>query len=441
MSFLYTTFGSEYLNFQGKEFGLALEALFQEIIDSKVREPKAMQELPAVQKIVDLTFSTRGIKLDLRLDSEMTDSVYFPVIETSHVFLEDYVQRYFSEKGFDAQTVQLFRKNPIGNYIDLTNGGVRGALSEMAVVLNIDIVGDLAEGYGAKHITAAFLHELGHVWSAFYCSFMQSRLNAALSMAARVAISNFNVKQRQVIFADLAREALGREIDVSTIPQDAPPAMVVVGFIKAVYKEKKSLTSSTEYDFSLCEHNADIYCARFGYYREFVEALDMTHRAAGVNISTFGKASAIFAEIIMVSLAIIGPILTAIVSGPVAALIVAAMTFYLFIFTDNGSARGISNYLIVYDTARVRFARIREQAIEHIKQTKMSKEDKQGVLKAIEVIDKYIDETKVHTPLLTRLFNMFGDNKRVMDQMELQRQLERLAANDLFIGAARLQTV
>ena len=143
----------------------------------------------------------------------------------------------------------------------------------------------------------------------------------------------------------------------------------------------------------------------------------------------------------MGSLAIIGPILTAIVSGPGAALRVAARTFYLFIFTDNGSARGISNYLIVYDTARVRFARIREQAIEHIKQTKMSKEDKQGVLKAIEVIDKYIDETKVHTPLLTRLFNMFGDNKRVIDQMELQRQLERLAANDLFIGAARLQTV
>ena len=115
---------------------------------------------------------------------------------------------------------------------------------------------------------------------------------------------------------------------------------------------------------------------------------------------------------------------------------VLGVFYFIGMFLISGEGDGKKVYR--YDDLKIRYLRIKEQAIERLKDKNLKASDKKQLLEDIEYMQKIIDRTVVFKSIVDRLYNLLPSNKKIRNDVELQRQLEMLNANDLFIGASKL---
>ena len=104
----------------------------------------------------------------------------------------------------------------------------------------------------------------------------------------------------------------------------------------------------------------------------------------------------------------------------------------LFIVVDSASGG-------TYDLPVARFKRVRDQAIQYLKDTSISKEDKTRVLDDIAAIDSILKGMNERKQLATIIHEFCS--KRTRDERtyrKLQQDLEHIAMNDLFVKSAQL---
>jgi hypothetical protein len=102
-------------------------------------------------------------------------------------------------------------------------------------------------------------------------------------------------------------------------------------------------------------------------------------------------------------------------------------------------ASGDNHRDFTYDDLDVRYKRIREQTIVYLKNKQLDAEEIKRCLDDLEFFDSALKKVGSSQGVITKIANMVLPGARKESKaIELQRDLEALAANDLFAKAATL---
>ena len=147
-------------------------------------------------------------------------------------------------------------------------------------------------------------------------------------------------------------------------------------------------------------------------------------------------------QLIFLSLVAIN-VITSIITLPYAGLhgplilyksIATAISIYMLIFLSGDGQRDRT-----YDDLRVRFLRVKEQSIQYLKDNNISDKESKRVIEDIKQIEVAISKVKDSKLLFEIISNyVFPSNYKAMKAADLQRDLEALAANDIFVKAKEL---
>jgi hypothetical protein len=198
---------------------------------------------------------------------------------------------------------------------------------------------------------------------------------------------------------------------------------------------KDSIMGNTTYDVSSFEALSDNFAARLGLGKELATGLEKIYRAYGAMEYNL-KARIIITifdyftlnTILLLPLIMTGGIFSAFFG----------ITLILQIYSRL-DGRDHNN---VYDKLTTRYKRVKEQIITYIKDVKLPPKDAQRAIESIEHIDKMMAEVSEYKGLVPIIFNLIDPASRAsLKAKDVQGKLEMLAANDLYVKAAKIRTL
>ena len=419
----------ESIAFQDKGFANSLTKYFQSILDNYKNGHDA-QNSEERDQIVKLTFERTGIKINLTIDGD-NSFTYLPEINNGHIF----EHHWFRETANNDENVLLKRMKLFKqtSYVDLKNARVGGFFSEIEspIYVGYDLL--KMSKLSAAEAAAAYLHELGHVFTTY--EYLSSTItgNIALSTAVR-ALNKNDSKKYEFVLKELGKTISNNDqmfAELNEVTDKSVVTTLIIGNTQDWYRSESGVSN---YDNTTSEALADAFCVRFGLGREIVSGLAKIHKAYGSpEYSNFMRVYSLIQQTMVLY------------SGPVALILFgltfpAALTVVFGLFAFFVSGENSRNFTC--DDLRVRYLRVKEQIIESLKNNKLSKTDKQTQLAAISFIEKQIQEVKSVPDVFRASANfLLPSNRRAKKAIELQRELEQLSANDIFAKAAELSVM
>lgn len=375
-------------------------------------------------------------RFKIKLKPTMVEGAYAfgivpPIMDKNHVFYSDrYIRQMWQD--FDPP---IFRKNvdKILSYkyngVDLAKATVSGGFSEIECELFMSLDEMYEHLLTDEEIAAILLHESGHAFT--FLEYL-GKVTAMNQILALVYEENFvTVPQKSKEY--MIEQFKGKKDPILLEAMDSKsPAERATVLMKSFLVEPSTVSLSGHYDQTAAEALADNFAARFGLARALTTALDkisrndpdyVRNRSSTIVMSMVG--TAIFV-LTVGAIAIVAPILAALYGGVLLSLV---------LMSSGESSRDYT-----YDRLRVRYLRIREQLVQELKQRK-NKETRR-ILSDIIIIDRVTADMRHYDGPLDQIFNaIFSKNKDAIKSAEIQRQLEELASNDLYIKAAQLKTL
>ncbi len=419
----------ESIAFQDKGFANSLTKYFQSILDNYKNGHDA-QNSEERDQIVKLTFERTGIKINLTIDGD-NSFTYLPEINNGHIFKHHWFRETANnDENVLLKRMKLFKQT---SYVDLKNARVGGFFSEIEspIYVGYDLL--KMSKLSAAEAAAAYLHELGHVFTTYEYLSATITGNIALSTAVR-ALNKNDSKKYEFVLKELGKTISNNDqmfAELNEVTDKSVVTTLIIGNTQDWYRSESGVSN---YDNTTSEALADAFCVRFGLGREIVSGLAKIHKAYGSpEYSNFMRVYSLIHQTMVFYVGPVAMILFGLTST--AALIVVFGLFAFFVSGEN-----IRNF--TYDDLRVRYLRVKEQIIESLKNNKLSKTDKQTQLAAISFIEKQIQEVK-SVPDIFRVSANFllPSNRRAKKAIELQRELEQLSANDIFAKAAELSVM
>lgn len=433
----------ETIAFQDSSFGEKLEAIFKEMSESKLTKD-VMTVLE--KRMSDIVKERTGLNIALHIDSyegrRSGPCIYLPDFSNGDVIKGvQEIQTVATAKAFIDKIKNLNDKNTV----DLKNAKVTGAFTQLPHNLHLAYPFMVSKKFTIKEMVAVTLHEIGH---AFTCIEYSSRFCTANQvLAGMLRAKNEDDSTQEYVFGVAGEILKGdkRLFEKAEQVRDAK-AITILVMNEALYRGERSATNSSYTDSVSCEQLADQFCARFGYGRHAITGSEKIYGS----MSFFDKTTGAKRVIVQ---------LLGFVTGPVfKALAVTLGTFGTFIMTPfiislivsmcvqalMDLAIGGSTYLKTRDHAVDRAKRVREQLIEYVKNVEQDKELISKALNDIKALDGVI--AQYNDEAYRDLYQVFFDfiiksRRKAADISSLQRQLEELAANNLFIKAAELRTM
>lgn len=327
------------------------------------------------------------------------------------------------------------RKEAVFGSVNLKEACVGGFFEEVGNELLLPTA-MLASGkcYGeiltAEEAAAITLHEFGHAFTFFEYSsrlatgnqvlaYLSSKLSASDPQEYRVAlvnadaVMNYTAEQRAVL--EKAKDS--KELAVLSV---------------AVVEEKmRAELGINFYDITSCEQLADQFANRLGAGLALASALE---KIGGLEafLGSRNKYS-IVGQIVTHVLVLFSPFYI----GGLGVLFAIGMFVSLLL---GVLIRGMPWY--PYDDSVYRPIRIRQDMIERLKDRAITKEEKTRLVGNIEALDKLI-ATKSEYPALDHYLAILlkSSYRKAHDLELLQKQLESLASNSLFVKASKLETI
>lgn len=469
MSKLFTHLSSEQqvamemIDFQHDSYAMSVEVLFSEIIDDfRNNAPTArnLNKHPALRKIEEITFKRTGIKLNIVTTSHVAAVLPFYPNEYS-VFLDESLRGkiYSGSYGWMNPQGEKLIKSALEKKgtVDTKTCKVTGIFSEYTnpIYINIKVLTQLK--LNAAEITAVFLHELGHAFSSFEYS---NRLNRTNQVLADLLQKTTNKKEmsKDYLFKELKilnPKTTNEELDKIFSGDNIILGTTTFNFMKEMIE---SQLPSDYYNANSFETLADNFAARWGYGKELVTSLEKFQDKSIFNPeqSRFGQAIASVSTVILIIgccyffLQLVGASIVLTLGAVAAATASAALLAFYSILVTCLVGLIVGVYILshsstfvpmTYDDLKYRYQRIRNQLIEMLKDTDLPKKQTTEVIDQVKVLDEIVAKTNNYKNLVTIILDFFtpGD-KEVKDDMKMQRLLEELSANDLYLKAAQLRT-
>lgn len=307
-------------------------------------------------------------------------------------------------------------------YVDRKSGRVHGYFEDVNsdFCVTHGLLND--KSYSDAEVAAIMLHEIGHYFTAFEYLGKYLNMSMVLQTACSEAFDLETYETRAYVLVESSK-LLGLKIDKVEDLAKIDDAKVRSDAIQTVFmreaqREQQSGTGTFVYDLRICEQAADVYATRHGATRALATGMDKLLRQH--SNTTLGTGMFCFMEV-MKWIAGLG--LTVATSG------VFGVMLGIIFFASNPSE-------LLYDRGAQRLKLIYQQLIEELKNPKTDvKRRKQLVedadmLKAI--IQQHKDRRTLFEWLQTNLLPSFSKDWKVEG---LQKELEALVANDLFVTA------
>jgi hypothetical protein len=194
--------------------------------------------------------------------------------------------------------------------------------------------------------------------------------------------------------------------------------------ITSYAKELQSEIGSNVFDINGWEQMADQYAARQGAARAFVTFLDKAYREDGTI-----KYRNMFTYLFVEAVKLAGVILTPFTFG--------ISTAFAALMCMNDS---VSDSDTIYGTLKTRYGRMRDQLVAELKEKDTDDERQKALAQDIQVLDDLLSDFKERQQLLGYVMDFLSPiHRKRISQEKLQRELEQLAHNDLFVRAANLK--
>jgi hypothetical protein len=314
-------------------------------------------------------------------------------------------------------------KKPIGT-VDIKRGKVGGVFSDMQNILMLPPELAVSKKYDAEEKAGGVIHELGHLFAFFEYITAALTTNYILSAISKQYDTVTSVKDREVLLTKIKSQQKLHDLDAAALAKSNDKKVVEVVVITSIAKELHSEIGSNVFDINGWELMADQYAARQGAARQVVTFLDKLYKGSG-SIKYRSLPVYLFCEAVKVASLVVAPF-----SGGLS----------LIVFAGLAMRDSVELSDTLYGTLKTRFGRMRDQLVAELKEKGLSDERQQGLAQDIQVIDDLLKDFKERQQLLGYVLDFISPFQRQrISQEQLQRQLEQLAHNELFVRSAALK--
>lgn len=427
-----SVFVLESISRQTDGFGDKLTKIVKLITDDVDDGKKITRKHPAVEELSKAIYARLGLKVDITTGGAIAAIMPF-YSNRNHVFLHEYWRGH--NNLIKKQTEILKNIDGKTGTVDLAKAKVSGIFSEYNHPLHLNF-NTLRTGYAleADEIAAVLLHELGH---AFYCCYYANRTDTTNQVLLQLSKDLTNSDKRTVEYIYKELHKVAPDITKAEIDNVLHANKVVAGiqWFKTIVKVVRASTVNSKYDETSFEQLADNFPSRFGMGRSLTEGLDKLHvMAPEKNRAVFFIEHFLSILVTVFLLVTVGNLLAL---GAVLPGMFYGLMTYLF-FRANGE--DYKDY--TYDKLKIRYQRVRNDAIEQLKQLDMSTEEVKKLIETIKVIDDIMKDVGNYKPLPTAISNLiFPGARQAMSAIEIQQTLEKLSANDLFLKSSEFRII
>ena len=392
-----------------------------------IKSASAKKILKVIKEHTNLTveYSTRYI--------DAGPAIMPAMIRPDHVFYQDWYRT-------DAEFLDYFndfaaksRNKVLEASVDLKNSKVGGFFAEEKneLMLPTDF---LAYGsfYGfsitASEAAAVVLHEIGHAFT--FMEFL-TRIHSGNQVLAYLNAKRLNLEPEQfkVVVANIS-SSFGMSKEQAAAIERAKNDEETAVLLMAINESKtRSELGINLYDATSCEQLADQFAARHGAGKELLSVLD---KVGGLEVYENRHQYGWMVDILTGTAVIACGLLLGGAWAAVAGLYSAGMILSV-VFADQPN---------LYDNAEHRPTRIKNDLIERLKDRELTNDERKGLIEIIEIIDKVIAAKKGFPNLSQHIALLLRSSYRKAYNFEiLQKQLEAIASNHLFVQSAKLQTL
>jgi hypothetical protein len=400
-------------------------------------DDKKFYKTPQVQELSDLIKKYTGITFEFA-HHEHGPAVYIPRLD-QHIFDApgelEYLKEAFPDfdQNYDLRRVlKLIDKDIIHGTVDLKTAKVSGVFADIKCKMFLPKDYLFNTKFLNEELSAIVLHELGHVFTSFEYLSRSVATNQSLAVMLKMMDKSVKFEDRKVVFGK-AKEKLGMSEEAYKLIENEKDinkvTMVVMG---EAIRESKSELGASVYDLVSCEYLADQFAARHGAGKYLVTALDKLMD---------GGWSGMFFTVLMTTISyLMLPAVFFIMTG---SLPVAGVAFVIFSILNyvGGSYDDTHG---IYDNNYMRYSRVKHQMVQQLKDPNTDPEEKKVLVTYIDEIDPIIKKNLSDTNVkLRNKIAMFfsSEHKRDFEYMKLQKDLELIGNNDLYVMSEKLKLI
>lgn len=426
----------ESIAYQSNELADALVPLCEALVQSKTTTPREIQRMPEVTAINKLVQKHTGINPNILFDTEIPPLCSTQIVNPNHQLLAPWQRELANtDQTYDSilKKAETFKES---GTINLKTGKVSGLFSEIGVTVYMGWAHCQSLKLSGAEIAAVIMHEVGHAFT--YCEYIARSVttNQVLAAVHHSLMENGTSDEHKIVL-QRAGDVMGDKDAFQDLVQVKDKQVITTVIIKKGLLSQRSEVGTDQYDQTSAEQLADQYASRYGLGRDLVVAMDKCAKAySDFEVTRTTRAAGYVLQAIVWFYGGLFMVL-ALFTGMVWLGAFMGMIAFLCL-----TAAGATNADYTYDNMRVRYKRIREDLIGFLKNHKAPAAQVRQVMEDIEKIDGIVAGLVEYKTLFGTISNfIFPSNRALVKAIDLQRRLEELASNDLFLRAQQISLV
>lgn len=442
-----TILTTESIAFQKNDmFGPQLEAVFakyQDLIEAGASKTAIGNNKVFIKEIESIVKARLGISIKLITNKNTAATIPNVFIPHNGIIREEI--RYIYETYNKVSGQAALRTKSHGDILGTVNTQtvkVTGWFSEQVVPVYINVWKLMSVlKFTPAEVVSVILHELGHDFNAILFS---SRINTSNRVLSDI-IAHISDKDRggSVDYIYINGKIINPDMtkDIAEGLLSGDQLVMSISLYRLMIGSTKTLMDSAVYDRTGFEAVSDIFATRFGYGLESITSMEKMEKLDPEYEMDRELNNGILA---FVSMQLAFSLIFAF-SAVMATSFVIKTILGLCIYLDMTMAISLLNYLtpsgkdMTYDNIRDRYSRIRLQMVEIIKDPDVPDNVKRVLLDQISSVDIIISEKKVFVGVIERISRFIRpSDRRIVANIELQRSIENMIANDIFVSVNKL---
>lgn len=405
----------------------------------QIDEAKALKE-----ELSSLIFNRIGIKTQFFCNSHLAATL--PNVYTANqTMVSPEHKRYYQESDPTASgiaAINYLKSKSVLGTVNFQKAKLSGWFSEQVVPVFVNFNELMKMGdFTSEEITAIIAHELGHDFEGAAQCVRFNTTNHILSEVAQHISSERTSLDLKYVFYELSKldETIERE-DIERMLSGDKISFGIAAF-RVFYGCTRSISGSKTYDKNSYEAMSDSFATRFGYADRLASGLAKllnTHERTFLSALMTGIQTYVLINTIRQVFSIVLRLISKKISFDIMLGIMLFQKLAVIAAIVIANRESTRSYL--YDDNVDRFMRIRQNLIHSLKDEKIDKVTMKNILAQIDVADKAASEAfDVPNPIRIALRAFIGSDMNAFRSVRAQKEMEKLANNELFLAAARLK--
>lgn len=412
--------GVEAIDYQSTKFFTELTGLLDQFRKGDVYTSVEASKL-GIPKLIE-NYTGLSVRIDVESSWSPNAMIRIPDMDKNHPLLNNFYRGWFTNN--DLHTISKMVNDKFTGVIDRKNAKVAGDFSKVTAPLYLTSALLKSEKFTTAQIAAVVLHELGHLYTFFERIIDLVSINYAAWSATEQVLKTQRDEDRVVILTEFSKAVNADLMDKETVAKMDGKEQVFIHLVCETVKNRRNEEGDMVYSYRGYEFSSDQFAIRHGAGADLAFGLDQVYRAQFLNASYLPWPI----HVAIQSIAFLYNLLLA-TSGISGALFVAMVLL---------AARPMDK---TYDDPRQRMERIKREMVGELK-LKLSDERRRQLVQDIAAVDTMMASVVDKAAWLEAIWKyLLPTGRSNQAKMEFQQTLERLANNNLFLQAARLENM